>query len=360
MSNKKLTGGGNDLKGIPPTATNFFGLLGRSRTSRVKAGMGPYPPQPPPSWFVSTYFSVGETDNTIFDDTNHHSTIVSSGPGTGEDGFNSMNSPYKSPAYVSFEGEGNEDLQLYVQRYFPNQTTSGSGLLHPGDRFQPSIDPSFTIIGNGDPVLGESLWRKQGRYIRSKTLDQIGNTPNSWARLKDITITWIAGSETNGGDRPDMARFSPFAANKTGLPTDGGQGNYHCRENLYVEFFGNDNLPLGKKFILWKTIRNLLLSELNPYSPGGHTDPSLPRPFSVVINDQVPVGVYKYPDPAGFPNGVGATDEKEFTTTVITAADFADSGINLGLAKFFVIRQSRHNNGGDNYGIKHVSLSFGG
>ncbi|GAG75390.1 unnamed protein product, partial [marine sediment metagenome] len=187
-------------------------------------------------------------------------------------------------------------------------------------------------------------------YIKSKTLAQIPDTPDSWAELKAITITWIAGSDTNGGDRPDLHRFNIGSANKTGLPTDGDDGDYHARENLYVEFFDFNDLPMGRGFVLWKTKRDLVLSELNTYRAGGHLSGTT-RPFS---SASIPVNVY--PAAGGFPSGYGASSETEFTTTSILAADF---NINLSLAKFFVIRQTRHSDLLDNYGIKHVGLSFG-
>ena len=37
--NKHATGGGNKKKGIPPTSTNYYGLVSRTKTTRNKAGM---------------------------------------------------------------------------------------------------------------------------------------------------------------------------------------------------------------------------------------------------------------------------------------------------------------------------------
>ena len=38
--NKKSIGGGNKKKGIPPTSTNFYGLMCRKKkVMRIKAGM---------------------------------------------------------------------------------------------------------------------------------------------------------------------------------------------------------------------------------------------------------------------------------------------------------------------------------
>ena len=56
MNNKKLTGGGNKQKGIPPTATNFFGLLGRGNNIRIKSGMS----------FYKNFLSEGVDNNTLF------------------------------------------------------------------------------------------------------------------------------------------------------------------------------------------------------------------------------------------------------------------------------------------------------
>jgi hypothetical protein len=317
MSNKRLTGGGNILKGIPPTSTNFYGLVRRSHVSRIKAGMGQ--PPVPPTLSAATYFSVGASSNRIFHDIGHHYNIVSSGSGTGKTGgFNSSSSPFGSPAYASFGGTSDPDPLELSQRYCPN---------HPTSSLSPCVDPDDTIVT-------ELEWNKQGRYIKSKTLAELNVTPVSWGRLKDITITWIAGSGTNGGDKPDIFAFNAVSPNQTGLPTDGPMGDYRCRENLYVQFFNWNNLPMGSRFILWKTKPDLILTDLNANTPGGHS-PVTPNPWSAE-----PTIVYP---------------STEFTTTVISAAEF---NIDLSLAKFFVIRQTRHTALLDNYGIKYVNLEF--
>tara|TARA_Y100000768_G_scaffold330457_2_gene269157 strand:- start:1578 stop:1730 length:153 start_codon:yes stop_codon:yes gene_type:complete len=38
-NNKHATGGGNKKKGIPPTSTNYYGLVSIIKTTRNKAGM---------------------------------------------------------------------------------------------------------------------------------------------------------------------------------------------------------------------------------------------------------------------------------------------------------------------------------
>ena len=319
MSNKRLTGGGNILKGIPPTSTNFYGLVRRSHVSRVKAGMGAPAVPVPPTLSASTYFSVGASSNSIFQDVGHHYDIVSSGSGAGNaGGFKSVNSPFGSPAYASFGGTSDPDPLDLSQRYCPNQATSS---------VTPCVDPDYAIVT-------ELEWNKQGRYIKSKPLAELNVSPVSWGRLKNITITWIAGSGANGGDKPDIFAFNAGSANQTGLPTDGPMGDYRCRENLYVQFFDWNNLPIGKRSILWKTKPDLTLAALNANTPGGHTV-GTPNPWSADPTNEYP--------------------SSEFTTTVINAEEF---NTDLASAKFFVIRQTRHTALLDNYGIKYVNLEF--
>ena len=302
MSNKRLTGGGNILKGIPPTSTNFYGLAGRSHVSRAKAGMGQPSVPLPPILSASTYFSIGASSippsNELFENTDHHISVVNSGTGNGKTGgFVSTNSPYSSPTYALFGGTGTEDPYPLIQRHCPNEPTSS---------ISPCVDPDYSIVT-------PSYWKLQGRYMRSKTLAQMDVSPSSWEQLKEITITWIAGTNSNGGDRPDMHRFNEGDANKTGLPTDGADGDYHERESLYVEFFNHSDAPMGKRFYLWQPKRQLTLAELNPISDGGHP-PGTPNPLSVLST------LYTYPDAGGLPASGGAASGSLFTTTVISAA----------------------------------------
>jgi len=277
-------------------------------------------------WSESTFFSAGS--NAIFEETGHNFIIASSGDGSGNNtGFKSTNSPYSSPTYAFFAGK-NEESTL-VRRYCPLPI---------------SIAPCVDI----DQSIAPPYLNKLGRYIRSKTLAQMNVTVSSWKKLKNITISWIAGTGTNGADKPDLHRMNDGEPNQTGLPTDGYDGDYHSREDLYVEFFDNNDLPIGERFRLWKPKSDLTLAELNPSRPGGHP-PGTPNPFSVH-------GVYyTYPDVGGLPPTGGASDEKEFTTTIISAADF---NTDLYFAKFFVIRQTRYTDVLDNYGVKYVNLEF--
>ena len=336
MSNKRLTGGGNILKGIPPTSTNFYGLAGRSHVSRAKAGMGQPSVPLPPILSASTSFSTGSSippSNGLFHVNGHHYSIVASGTGSGvSGGFVSAASPNSSPAYALFGGTGDQDPYSLTQRHCANEST---------DSVSPCVDPDYSIVSSNH-------WNRQGRYMKSKTLAEMGVTATNWDQLKEITITWIAGTNSNGGDRPDMHRFNEGDANKTGLPTDGADGDYHERESLYVEFFNHSDAPMGKRFYLWQPKRQLTLAELNPVSDGGH-----PVGTSRPLSELLPL--YVYPEAGGLPASGGASSAAEFTATVITAADF---NINLTLAKFFLIRQTRHTDTLDNYGVKYVNLEF--
>ena len=81
MNNKKLTGGGNILKGLPPTGTNFYGLLGRSGVSRTKAFMDPA--LPPGPYKISVNFDPFQ-ENTIFNlSGSQNILVVISGSGKG-------------------------------------------------------------------------------------------------------------------------------------------------------------------------------------------------------------------------------------------------------------------------------------
>ena len=42
LNNKTVLGGGNNLKGLPPSATNFYGLSTRVKTVRIKANIKPF------------------------------------------------------------------------------------------------------------------------------------------------------------------------------------------------------------------------------------------------------------------------------------------------------------------------------
>lgn len=137
MSNKRLVGGGNILKGLPPTSTNFYGLISGSHSRKcAKAGMALPPIPPPPIWSSGTGFSVGVSSNGIFHDIGHHFNIVSSGTGSGHSGgFDSTKEPYSSPGYVSFTGTGVLDPLPNVQRHCVNHFSVSA-----------CVDPDHTIV----------------------------------------------------------------------------------------------------------------------------------------------------------------------------------------------------------------------
>jgi hypothetical protein len=281
-------------------------------------------------WELSTFFT-SDPNGMFEDNSGQNFNIQDSGTGTGKTGgFNSQNSSlYGSDKYLYFNGY--DSAAELVHKYCPLPTS-----------ITPCVDVDYSIAK-------VDHWVEQGRYIRSKTLAQMDAPVSSWEQLKEITISWIAGSNDNGGDKPDMHRVNAGEPNQTGLPTDGYDGDYHSREDLYVQFFDNNDLPIGERFVLWKPKPDLTTAQLNPSRTGGHP-PGTPNPFSVLLP------LYTYPDAGGF--SVGAVlplNQYYFTATVINAAHF---NTDLALAKFFVIRQTRHTSSSDNYGVNYVNLNF--
>ena len=319
--NKRTTGGGNKLKGLPPTATNHMGLQ-RNRAVRSKAGMG-FPKQPS---FISSYFSPTEP-SPIFAPVNewHHVVIIPSGSGQSR--------------------HNDVTLQLVPQWWFPyGEMTNEVGILGFDSNKAPFASPFYAMFaqnGDSDPnpaahqtpnnaIVSQSYFSQKGRYIKSKTLDQMNASNDSWNGLLSISITWIAGNNTNGADRPDMFRFNQGNPNQTGLPIDGPDGDFRRRENLYVQFYDANNQLVGNRVDLWKTKPDLTPERLLE----GINDPSI-SPWS----SPWPTNLY--------PNG-------DFTTTVLTLSDFG----NLQNASYFEIRQPAHTHYGDNYGVKFVGLTF--
>jgi len=326
MSNKALTGGGDDKKGIPPTATAYQGLLGRSKVARIRAGMAL---PPPTSITVSSVFAPGQP-NRMFEDSAHHVLIVPSGSGQGKPhpssfgtllggaqqwhhpvgqnssnlgivGFDSLSRPYPAPYYASFSNTGDSD---------PHQ-------LH--------ATPDAAIVS-------QAYFSQKGRYLKSRSLRSIiPDTGNiEYDILDSISVTWIAGNGNNGGDTPDIFAFNANANNSTGLATDGPLGDFRGGENLYVQLFSKDNQPLGVPVFLWKTKPDPTAAQL----AAAAADPNI-NVWSI--------------------NPVTLYPSREFTTTVIPVSEFQATP---GVDDFFVIRQTAHTAFLDNYGVKHVELKL--
>tara|TARA_B100001287_G_scaffold275665_1_gene283965 strand:+ start:51 stop:1484 length:1434 start_codon:yes stop_codon:yes gene_type:complete len=301
----------------------------------------------PPINVVTNFVPGG--DNRIFADESlhHHILIVPSGSGQrnpnsgGVNGITgvTLTGPYFNPYGLAYS----EGIVGFNSNAEPNPTPYYAAFTDTGDTC-----PSTLHITPNAAIVSQNSWSLQGRYLRSKSVGEMVINPQemypggqlqpasdaellkNWDQLVDMKITWIAGNNNNGGDRPDMFAFNSGDPNQTGLPTDGPFGDYRKPENLYVQFFDHNDQAMGQEFILWRTKRDPTPAEL----AAAIADPTINAWSNIPVNE--------------YPSNV-------FTETTIKAADF---GIDLSQAKFFIIRQYRHTDKWDNYAVKHVELNF--
>lgn len=301
----------------------------------------------PPINVITNFVPGG--DNRIFADESLHHHVLIMPSGSGEANPNSggingitgvtLSGPYFNPYGLSYPG----GIIGFKSNAEPNPTPYYAAFTDTGDQC-----PSTLHVTPNAAIVPQSDWGKKGRYLRSKSVGEMVINPQemypggqlqptsdaellkNWNQLIDMKITWIAGNNNNGGDRPDMHAFNSDDPNQTGLPTEGPLGDYRNTESLYVQFFDHNNLAMGQEFALWKTKRDPTPAEIAT----ALADPTLNAWSSISVNI--------------YPSNV-------FTETTIGAADF---GIDLSQAKFFIIRQYRHTDKWDNYAIKHVELNF--
>ena len=324
LTNKKPSGGGNKKKGIPPTATAYQGLLGVSTVSRTRAYMG----VPLPLTLTLTALFVPGRRNNIFEDLAHHVAIVRSGSGIGK--------PHPTH-YGTLSGSG-------VQQWH-NPSGKDSSLIgivgfdslsgeHPAPYYA-----SFSDTGDSDPhalhvtpnaaIVTQAYFSQKGRYLKSRAIEDITGKSSVYKAVESITVTWIAGNGSNGGDSPDVYAFNGSSPNSTGLQHDGPLGDYRSPEYLYVQVFNKDNQPIGNRVFLWKPKRDPTPAELATATATGG------NPWT-----NIPLNVYQ---------------SDAFTTTVLSESDF---GVPIGSEDFFVIRQTGHTAFLDNYGVKRVEVKL--
>ena len=322
----------NNCNSAPKVGTSVYASAKSRRTSCLLV--------PPKS--IETYFHPGE-ENGIFDipgsqkvgiavsgsgqGYSHGSPPldVAGGPGLtyagklssnyGIVGFNSMQEPYSSEYYASLsDGHGPVGSGIY-------------GRLRTESPFPLEI-----------PNL---QWQQYGRYLISKPLADMNlffpDSPPiiSWEQLRQITVVWIAGNSTNGGDKPDV--MGPegiyIPAPNCGFPDPSCNLIWappiRRRENLFVEFLDKDYISLGK-VDLWKTKPDPTAEQIEKAVRDGFSVFSLSGP------------TFTYPS-------------DRFTTTTIKAERF---GADLAKARYFAIRQYRNTYYWDTYGVKYVKLEF--
>ena len=190
----------------------------------------------------------------------------------------------------------------------------------------------------------------QGRYLRSKPIKEL-NLPTiksaenkdihikSWDDLAELKIVWIAGNNKNGADAPDVQEWMASA------------GIVYPRrpEDLYVEFYDANNLPVGSEIILWKTKREPTQAE----HAAAVNIPTSAYSFYYFNNVHYkyglqPISPFYTSEPLNW-----APDGKYWSMATIDT-----SRLDLKTASFFIIKQRRHTALLDNYGVKHVELKF--
>ena len=192
---------------------------------------------------------------------------------------------------------------------------------------------------NASPNYAANSANGAGRYLRSKTLGEmnlskkIGPTTlrvTSWSQLVEMTVHWIAGNGSNGGDKPDV---KPIHGSLV-PPND-----FRTSEDLGVEFFDANKGPIGTPRVLFAPKREPTAAEV---AFAAAQIPAISQYSTIGIPPNLP------------PNPLKIYSGNQFTTTTIKASEFG----NLLHSTFFVIGQPRHTDILDNYGIKHVRLKF--
>ena len=165
---------------------------------------------------------------------------------------------------------------------------------------------------------------------------------SSWNQLKTMTIVWIAGSNDNGGDRPDVGAAIDYNSTIVAPPLPSPPifnwatvPPLRTREDLFVDFLDEDYNSLGIRN-LWKTKPDPTLAQFLQARTLTTLDP-----FGVSVWGLVG-STFTYPD-------------DKFTTTTINASSL---NIDLSKVKYFAIRQYYNTHYLDNFGIKYVQLDF--
>ena len=320
-SSMKMTGGGNKKKGIPPTATNFYGLS--LKNVRSKAGMTD-------NRLIKAGGDVTSNGNPLIDPLLHNVIIIPSGTGVGDESSAGLiiSDPY---------GSG----QLYARPY--GKITANHGLLGPDSLAQPLPSPyqyGFVEIGKTAPhnivttpnpaIVSQDRWEKKTRYIKSVDITTFYDQGiTTWDGLSILTIAFIAGNDSNGLDTPDAFAHNRYDDNQTGLLTDALKGDYRRPENLYVQFYDSDNNKVGNRVTLWRTKEEPSVAALADKANG------------IVDNVWGSIPLNKW---------VG----NKFAVRNISRHEFGD----ISNARFFLIRQEYATSYNDNYSVKHISVQM--
>jgi hypothetical protein len=331
----------NNCNSFPKVGTSVYTSFKNRKTSC------PFPPPPVPILTINSYFNPNQ-ENGIFNMAGAQKVnIVPSGTGLGYGGAAGTVPLFVPPHYGNYAGHVSTNYGMvgFNSQNEPYKSDHYASL---------SDNQQLGIIKTSSPwptFVSDDIWNKRGRYIISKPLSSMnirfGENPNlvsSWSQLKTMTIVWIAGSNDNGGDRPDVGTAvnyqttivapplpSPPIFNWATVPP------LRTREDLFVDFLDEDYNSLGIRN-LWKTKPDPTLAQLLQARTLTALNPFGQSVWSLVGS------TFTYPD-------------DKFTTTTINASSL---NIDLTKVKYFAIRQNYNTAYLDTFGIKYVQLDFNG
>ena len=242
------SGGGNKLQGLPPTTNKNVSAIRMinisswgPRETREKiicmnqlGGVGTRYGQFGPSAdgtsscidpYIDFNLSISEDfSNSVFENNLFSAleqvnvAVINSGPGMGKiNGFLSASGGnYPTPYYVHFSGPGQVDTSYSALPQF--------------------IDPLVLTLSPYKP-----------RSLQSMDVMDMINTNNLHGNreiisftINSITISWIAGNNKNGGDKPDISTY-----------LYGGQ--LTAPENLWLQFVDQNFHQIGELTPIWST-----------------------------------------------------------------------------------------------------------
>ena len=342
-----ITGYGCSANWFMNLGTYTLGLVPNSKISTLKScsygltqweGLDIYGSTPPPKRVCNGDCTTADLkfdptlDNSIFDMSGSQKIKVAlSGSGLGYGGSspgagtpNEFPIPVPPQTWWSTSPAGEESTNYGIvgftsttPYYISFSGTTASGPL--GVINRPSPFPA---------LLPDSTYNAASRYLISKPISDINIAGlSSWDQVVSVSITWIAGNKTNGGDIPDVNGFSvSLPGNQRWIPP------FRRAENLSAEFLDEDYNSIAK-VDLWKT---------------------KPNPTPAQISYALANGTSVFSAP-GMPNGVAKYVGNTFTTTTINYVSFGGSLTN---AKYFVIRQPFGTWYLDTYGVSDVKFEF--
>jgi hypothetical protein len=242
------SGGGNKLQGLPPTTNKSNSVLRAINMSawgspidRNKiiymnqlSGIGPRHSQFSPNAdgisnfnheiILSENFSNGNFNNQLFNTSSQiNIKILASGSGTGGDGGN-VNFKSLSPS--------GDNSNTYSTSHY----AAFEGNDAPHNNYKPLME------FYDEELFDKSNYRPRGLHSVSikNSLPIPKNEKLDTYTIKNIKVSYIVGTEHNGGDRPDMHTVLYL-------------GKLTAPENLYIQFVDKNYDQIGNLINVFKT-----------------------------------------------------------------------------------------------------------